>query len=184
LRVIGGCAKKRHLKSPGKLPVRPTSDRVKEALFNILSGIFPCRFADLYAGTGSVGIEALSRGAEKVLFAEKDPRVARILLANLTLTGLGAKAEVIQNDAGVALAMVAAQKETYDIVFADPPYRQGLGMDMLNILAHCRVLHSRGVFILEMGADEEAPVQTDAFLLQRRVKYGDTALVFYQPREV
>ncbi len=181
MRVIAGAAKKRRLKSPGKLPVRPTADRVKESLFNIIGSQLPCcSFADLYAGTGGVGIEALSRGATKVLFVEKEPRVIRILQYNLTITGLGGNAEVVQGDVHTALAAAMRKQDTYDIVFADPPYRQGLAEDMLNILNKYPVLHLNGVIALEIGADEEMPDQVGIYLLQRRVKYGDTALVFYQ----
>ncbi len=181
MRVIAGAAKKRRLKSPGKLPVRPTADRVKESLFNIIGSQLPCsKFADLYAGTGGVGIEALSRGATKVLFVEKDPRVIRILQDNLTITGLGGNAEVVQGDVHVALATAMRKQDTYDIVFADPPYRQGLGVDMLNILNKYPILRLNGVIALEIGADEEIPDQAGIYLMRRRVKYGDTALVFYQ----
>jgi len=181
LRVIAGIAKKRRLKSPGKLPVRPTADRVKESLFNIIgSELCGSCFADLYAGTGAVGIEALSRGATKVLFVEKDPRVIRVLQDNLTITGLGENAEVIQGDVQASLAMAMRKQNFFDIVFADPPYRQGLAAGVLNILKQYPILHSNGLVILEVGADEEMPDQSGSYLMQRRVKYGDSALVFYQ----
>ncbi|TYO97402.1 16S rRNA (guanine(966)-N(2))-methyltransferase RsmD [Desulfallas thermosapovorans] len=181
MRVIAGKAKKRRLKSPGKLPVRPTADRVKESLFNIIGGLLPdSYFADLYAGTGGVGIEALSRGAARVLFVEKDARVMRILQDNIAITGLGAGAEVFLGDAERALAMAMHKQKTFNIIFADPPYRQGLAAGVLNILNKCPVLHVNGIVVLEVGADEEMPDQAGMYRLWRRVKYGDTALVFYQ----
>lgn len=181
MRVIAGLAKKRRLKSPGKLPVRPTADRVKEALFSICdSRLADCNFADLYAGTGGVGIEALSRGAARVLFVEKDPRVLRILKDNLSITGLGAGAEVVPVDVNKALAAVRRKQDTFDIVFADPPYRQGLAVCLLNTLNQFPVLRLNGLIIIEIAADEKMPDQAGAFQLQRRLKYGDTALVFYQ----
>ncbi|AGL02215.1 16S rRNA (guanine(966)-N(2))-methyltransferase RsmD [Desulfoscipio gibsoniae] len=181
MRVIAGTAKKRKLKSPGKLPVRPTADRVKESLFNIIGSRLPdSYFADLYAGTGGVGIEALSRGAAKVLFVEKDSRVMRILQDNLAITGLGGDAEVILGDVQAAIDIAMRKQLTFDIVFADPPYRQGLAVGVLNILNKYPILRLNGVIVLEIGADEDMPDQAGKYQLWRRVKYGDTALVFYQ----
>lgn len=180
MRVIAGSAKKRRLKSPGKLPVRPTADRVKESLFNILSPrIKECFFADLYAGTGGVGIEALSRGAKKTLFVEKDPRVVRLLKENIELAGLGAGAEIMQCDVETALRRVAGRRDFYDIIFADPPYRQGLAAMTLNILARHPVWQENALVIMETDANEELPVKTGVLALWRREKYGDTALYFY-----
>lgn len=181
MRVIAGTAKKRRLKSPGRLPVRPTADRVKESLFNIIGSRLPDSFfADLYAGTGGVGIEALSRGAAKVLFVERDARVVRVLKDNLAITGLGANAELVLGDVRAALDTAVRKQNSFDIVFADPPYRQGLAADVLNILNKCPVLHLNGIIVLEIGADEDMPGQAGIYQLWRRVKYGDTALVFYR----
>lgn len=182
MRVIAGIAKKRRLKSPGKLPVRPTSDRVKESLFNIISNLVPgsC-FADLYAGTGGVGIEALSRGACKTVFVENDPRVVDVLRENLQLTGLGAGAEIIRRDVESALRWMCRKNYIFNIIFADPPYRQGLAGQTLNMLNKYPVLHQNGIFILETGAGEAVPEQAGVFTLARLEKYGDTALAFYKP---
>lgn len=182
MRVIAGIAKKRRLKSPGKLPVRPTSDRVKEALFNIISDLVAgSSFADLYAGTGGVGIEALSRGAGKVVFVESDPRVVALLRENLQLTGLGDNAEVVRSDVGNALYRMYLKNYTFNIIFADPPYRQGLAAQTLNMLTGYPVLHQNGIVILETGAGEDVPVRAGALALVRREKYGDTTLAFYKP---
>lgn len=182
MRVIAGTAKKRRLKSPGNLPVRPTADRVKESLFNILSSMIPgCIFADLYAGTGGVGIEALSRGAGRVLFVEKDPRTARLVKHNIDLTGLHNGAEILLSDVEQALRRTAQRREKFDIIFADPPYRQGLAAIMLNTLARYPVWQTSTIIILESDASEELPEDTGVFALWRREKYGDTALNFYRP---
>ncbi|SFR05375.1 16S rRNA (guanine(966)-N(2))-methyltransferase RsmD [Desulfoscipio geothermicus] len=182
MRVIAGIAKKRRLKSPGKLPVRPTADRVKESLFNILGSRLPGSiFADLYAGTGGVGIEALSRGAGKVVFVEKNLPVARILMENIALTGLQAGAEIITRDVEAALKILSRQHITFDIIFADPPYRQGQAARVLNILSKVPVLRKNGILVLEIAANENIPEKAGAFTMWRREKYGDTALVFCKP---
>lgn len=180
MRVIAGVAKKRRLKSPGKLPVRPTADRVKESLFNIISDcVLGSYFADLYAGTGSVGIEALSRGARGVVFVEKNPQVVSILRDNIELTRLQEGAEIILREVEIALKQMQHRNDTFNIIFADPPYRQGLAIKTLNILSKYSILHVNGLLILEINADEEMPEKKGNFVLWRREKYGDTALVFY-----
>jgi len=182
LRVIAGIAKKRRLKSPGKLPVRPTSDRVKESLFNIISGLVPgCSFADLYAGTGGVGIEALSREAREVVFVENNAQVAGILRENIKLTGLQANAEVIQRDVEAACRLLLGKRCIFDIIFADPPYRQGLANEVLNILNKYPLLQVNGLLIIETGGDEKVPEKKGSLLLVRREKYGDTTIIFYKP---
>ncbi|MCG8402207.1 MAG: 16S rRNA (guanine(966)-N(2))-methyltransferase RsmD [Firmicutes bacterium] len=181
MRIIAGKAKKRRLKSPGKLPVRPTADRVKESLFNILGDKVPhSRFADLFAGTGGVGIEALSRGADKVLFVEQEPRVARLLKENIELAALSARAEIMRCDVETALGRLVGRGENYDIIFADPPYRQGLATMVLNNLARHRIWRDNALVIIETCAKEELPAQVGVFSFCRREKYGDTALSFFK----
>jgi len=182
LRVIGGVAKKRRLKSPGDLPIRPTADRVKESLFNILAPIIPaCTFVDLFAGAGGVGIEALSRGAAKVLFVEKDQRAVRLLKHNIDLAGLHTGAEIMAGDVEQSLRRLTQRNEKFDIVFADPPYRQGLAAAVLNTLARHPVWQPHTTIVLETDAKDVLPENTGTFALWRREKYGDTALSFYRP---
>ncbi len=181
MRVIAGSAKKRRLKSPGKLPVRPTSDRVKEALFNIIGNLVPgSEFADLFAGTGGVGLEALSRGARRAVFVESNPQVARILKENITLTGLWEGSEIIRRDVVTAVEFMQRRGDKFDIIFADPPYRQGLAGLTLNTLCKYPVLCQGGVLVIEIGAGEAAPEKAGSYYMVRREKYGDTALLFYK----
>ncbi len=181
MRVIAGSAKKRRLKSPGKLPVRPTADRVKEALFNILGERVPGSFfADLYAGTGGVGIEALSRGARKALFVEKNIALIRLLKENIQLAGLSGGAQVVHSPVETVIPKIARCGEKFDIIFADPPYRQGLAEETLNILARYRVWRKNALIVIETWAKDEIPDQAGTIGLWRREKYGDTTLNFYQ----
>lgn len=181
MRVIAGRAKKRRLKSPGKLAVRPTSDRVKEALFNIIfARVEGSYFADLYAGTGGVGIEALSRGAGKVVFVEEDPKVATVIRENLRLTGLGVQAEIIQRDLASAVRFMRQKSYLFDIIFADPPYGQGLAGETLNLLCKYPLLHDQGVLVVETGSNEAFSGPTSPFKLVRRERYGDTTLTFFE----
>src|ERR1700674_4015595 len=119
MRIIGGEFRSRVLKSLPGLDVRPTPDRLREALFNVLAPrIAGTTFADLYAGTGAVGIEALSRGASKAIFVEQSHSAARVIRENLHALEIGNRAEVLHGRATAMLSKVQA-----DIVFLDPPYR-------------------------------------------------------------
>lgn len=123
MRVVAGTAKGRRLQAPGGLGVRPTGDRVREAIFDVLGsmgGVLEMRVADLFAGTGALGIEALSRGAAHATLVDKDRVAVDAMRINLVTTGLYARATVVQAD---ALSWVRQNRETrFDVVFADPPY--------------------------------------------------------------
>ncbi|MEW5953690.1 MAG: 16S rRNA (guanine(966)-N(2))-methyltransferase RsmD [Bacillota bacterium] len=180
LRVISGSAKKRRLKAPPGRSVRPTADRVKEALFNILAERIPgCTFLDLYAGSGGIGIEALSRGADYVTFVEKDARVLKVLGENLQLTGLEGRAETVPGDVDVVLERIAGQGRKFDVIFMDPPYRQNLAVGTLARLSGYGLLRDQGLLIIESGKEEKMPVCSGLLKMIRQERYGDTMLSFY-----
>src|SRR5690606_10612902 len=132
LRIIGGRCRGMRLVSVPGTTTRPTADRVREALFNILAPWVPgARVLDLYAGTGALGIEALSRGAQEAVFVERQPRVVQVLRANLRHTGLAPLARVRVGDAAREIIRLARHGERFDLVFMDPPYGRGLARDTL-----------------------------------------------------
>ncbi|MDI6709177.1 MAG: 16S rRNA (guanine(966)-N(2))-methyltransferase RsmD [Thermoanaerobacterales bacterium] len=184
LRIIGGSARGRRLKGPPEGSARPTSDRVREALFNILAPWVPgSRFLDLFAGSGAVGLEALSRGAARAVFVEANPRVAAVLQANLSATGLGPKAEVYRNSFERALADLAAGGESFDLVFIDPPYRRGLEDAALRALCQYNLLAPGGMAVAESDRTHLPPAEIAGLALWRRERYGDTTLSFYRRLE-
>ena len=125
LRVISGTAKGHKLKTIKGITTRPTADRVKESLFNIISGLIPkARVLDVYAGTGSIGIEALSRGAEFAVFVDKSNECSRIIRENLVSTKLIDKASVITGDIFITLNKISKNNKKFDIIFLDPPYKK------------------------------------------------------------
>jgi 16S rRNA (guanine(966)-N(2))-methyltransferase RsmD len=135
MRVISGKAKGRKLKTPGKLPIRPTSDKIKGAIFNILrEKVQDASVLDLFAGTGSLGIEALSRGASWVTFVEVNPKTAGLVKTNLEHTGFSDKADVIVGDAIKVLPRLGRQGEKFDIIFIDPPFESELVRKSLELL--------------------------------------------------
>jgi len=181
LRIIGGYLRGRRLKGPPKGTARPTSDRVREALFNILSPWVPgCRFLDLFAGSGAVGLEALSRGAVRTVFVEADPRVAAVLRANLSASAPDAGWDVYRVPFMQALRDLAAKGESFDLVFIDPPYGRGLEEAALRALSDLRLLAPGGIAVAESARAHLPPDEIPGLSLWRRERYGDTVLSFYR----
>lgn len=149
MRVIAGSAKRLKLKTLDGQDTRPTTDRIKETLFNMIShGLSDSTFLDLFAGSGGIGIEALSRGAKKAVFVEKNPRAMAYIKENLVFTKLNDRAETMQMDVISALARLAGQ-EKFDYIFMDPPYEKGYEKSVLEYLAGAELLSEDGIIIVE-----------------------------------
>jgi 16S rRNA (guanine966-N2)-methyltransferase len=182
MRVIAGTYRSRPLKGPGKLRLRPTSDRLRETLFNILGqAVEESLFVDLYAGTGAIGIEALSRGAREAVFIETHPATARLVRENLNLLGIRTGAEVIEGDVIRGLEKLAARHRIADFVFLDPPYQKAEEhLRVLEFLDESHVVAPYGVVIVEHHSKTELPERFDRLELTRLVEQGDTNLSFYR----
>ncbi|ABO50602.1 putative methyltransferase [Desulforamulus reducens MI-1] len=181
MRIIAGTARGRKLKSPKGMTTRPTSDRVREALFNILSSYVPgSRFLDLFSGTGAVAIEALSRGAEKATLVERDKNTARIIYDNLRMCNVLDKAEVLTVDVSQATLIMRRKKETFDLIFIDPPYKKGFEVPTLEKIQECHLLSSDGILVVESDQKDLPPDLVGNLTATRRERYGDTALTFYR----
>lgn len=180
MRVIAGSHRGRRLSGPQGTALRPTSDKVREALFSILgTQVAGCRFLDLYAGTGAVGIEALSRGASAVTFVESDPMAVQLLQKNIRACRLLDRAQVHVGQAAAFLERKDRWVAPYDILFADPPYA---ALDELNVLIHAwrpGLLSEHAAVIIEHDSRTELPALIDHAALVRRYQYGDTALYLY-----
>ncbi|HBV99504.1 MAG: methyltransferase [Peptococcaceae bacterium BICA1-7] len=181
MRIIAGTAKKRLLKVPSGWTGRPTADRVKESLFNILGDIIiGCSILDLFAGTGNIGIEALSRGADRAVFVEKDSRAADAIIKNLKATGFENISKVIMKNVYRALAELRDKGDSFDIVFLDPPYGMGFEVPVMMSLAELQVVSGGGLIIAESSKREVLPPDVERFKLFRQERYGDTMLSFYK----
>jgi 16S rRNA (guanine(966)-N(2))-methyltransferase RsmD len=159
------------------LPIRPTSDRVREALFDILGARVPnCAFLDVCAGSGAVGIEALSRGARHAVFLERDPRAVRLIRDNLGVGSWSGTHEVLQGDADRSLELLAGRGATFQVAFLDPPYDAGR-IDLL-VTAIGRRLDPGGVLVVEHRSRTEIEPAEGSGLLRRPKAYrhGDTTL--------
>ncbi|MCL6473276.1 MAG: 16S rRNA (guanine(966)-N(2))-methyltransferase RsmD [Firmicutes bacterium] len=183
LRVIAGVAKGRKLYAPKGADIRPTSDRVKEAIFNIIGReINNKNVLDLFAGTGSLGIEALSRGAEHAYFIDSKTQAIDLIKKNLDITGLDGKATVIKSDVYKAIERLAKNELRFDLIFLDPPYRISVSFldAILNMLAS-DILKKDGLLVLEHAAKTE-PRSVEGLELESTRIYGDTAVTFYRKK--
>lgn len=179
IRIIGGTARGRKIFRVPDSGVRPIGDRVKEALFNIIGvEIIDCTFLDLFAGTGSVGIEAISRGAEQVVFVDNNRRSVETIQKNLELTKLGSQATVMFTD---ALAMISRpQKISFDYVYVAPPQYKGLWSKALReIDSNPGLLNPDAWVIAQIHPREEEDVSMQNLSEFDRRKYGNTLLIFY-----
>lgn len=184
MRIIGGTAGKRKIYVPARGGVRPTTDRVKEALFQILPDLNGKTFLDLYAGAGSVGLEAISRGVKRGVFVERDRRLADAIRVNLERLGFLSRAEVWGRDAAAALAFFGVRGDRFDVIFADPPYEQGIATSILRKAASVGVLAEAGLFVLQHSRREDLTEDGEGrFDLADRRTYGDTVLSFFTAPE-
>lgn len=168
------------MSGPRGISLRPTSDKVREALFSILGARIPgCRFLDLYAGTGAVGIEALSRGARLVTFVESDPKAMHIIRKNLAACGMLAQADLRVGSTESFLRQTASRNDSYDVVFADPPYADEAALTLVLHGWELGVVADDGVMVIEQDARVLTPAASGSVQLLRRYEYGDTALLRY-----
>lgn len=181
LRVISGTAKGHKLKTLKTDKTRPTSDKVKGALFSIIMGyIQDAVVLDLYAGTGSLGIEALSRGAKEAVFVDKREECIKIIEENLIHTKLLEKAKIIKGNVLEVLRKLSLEGRKYDLIFLDPPYNKDLITETLKQIATYDLLESQGIIIAEKDIKDEVPEKIGRLYLVGEHKYGDTVLARFK----
>lgn len=179
MRVITGSARGRRLITLDGDDVRPTTEKVKEALFSIIQfEIEGRRVLDLFAGSGQLGIEALSRGAKNAVFVDLSKKSAEVVKKNLESTGFEKSAVVLNTD---SISFLRTRAEKYDIAFLDPPYRTGLLKQALDNIE--RVMSDSGVIIAECPYDEEFPEYAGSFLKTKEYKYGKIKLALYRKEQ-
>jgi 16S rRNA (guanine(966)-N(2))-methyltransferase RsmD len=177
MRVVGGSKRGTQLIGFDREEVRPTLDRVKESMFNIIQFESMRRVVDLFAGTGQLGIECLSRGAEHAVFCDNAPQSLEIVRKNLKKTGFEKEARVLLCDYKRFLKY-EAQGE-YDVIFVDPPYHEGLSDRALKQIGAHPVLAQSGVVVLECARDEAKPEEEGNLVLRRRYDYGTVSVLIY-----
>lgn len=181
MRIIGGEFKGRRLKTLKSVKMRPTPMRVKEALFNILGNrVIGSSFLDLYAGSGQLGIEALSRGAEKVIFIDNHPSAIRLIRTNLGFLHPEKSLKIPRNNVLKAISNLSKEKKRFDIIFLDPPYESRLVKNTLQALAKSDILKITTLVIAEHHKSLNLDKEIGSLERVRQERYGDTVLTFYQ----
>lgn len=177
MRIISGEHKGRRLVGGKKTEVRPTSDKVKESIFNVLrEEVEGKRILDLFAGAGSLGIEALSRGAQWVTFVDASSQSINILKKNLKNLNLKSKSTVRRLDGLRALNKL---KQNFQIIFADPPYLKGFVQRIIDSVAQSEVLEKNGILILEHHKKEALSFPEEKLSVLKQKKFGDTVISFF-----
>lgn len=176
VRVIGGEARGRRLALPKKGEIRPTSDFVREALFNILGPQDGKSWLDIYAGTGAVGLEALSRGAARAVFIESSRSCCEALKTNIEKCGFSQKAEVLEMTAEQGLKLLAGRGRKFDVIFADPPYSKGLAGAVPGIVEESGISLTGGMLIIQHSSRERLEIDCGAWNASDARKYGDTEI--------
>ena len=178
MRIVSGAVRGRRLITPDGMDIRPTTDKVKEAMFSILQFDLPGRrVLDLFAGTGQLGLEALSRGAKSVTFTDSSKKAVSLVQRNIALTGLGAQAKTVCGD---AFSFLRSTDERFDLVILDPPYDQGLCEEAIALLPG--VLTDDAIVICETRPAEPLPAAVGVLPLFREYHYSNIKLTVYRKR--
>lgn len=179
MRIITGKARGLKLIAPKNMDVRPTSDRVKESFFNIIgTKIVGTHVLDLFAGTGNLGLEAWSRGAEKVVFIDESQTSLQLVRNNIAKAKAENETKVIKGNAVKLIADLSAKGEKFDFIFCDPPYNKGLPAQIIEQVAKYDIVLPGGYLIIEHSQHESLPELTMKFELIRCEKYGETLISF------
>ena len=188
MRIISGRFKGKRWISVKASTVRPTSDRVKESVFGILGdSVIDSNFLDLCAGTGNIGLEALSRGARSVTFVDRSPHSIRVIKSNLSGCGVNGgepHVNIVKLDALKGLAFLARRDAQFDLIYFDPPYDSGIHKACLGQIGMNNMLSPSGQVVVERRRERRAecaaPEAIDELKLKRQERYGDTVVSFYQ----
>ena len=178
MRVITGSARGVQLKTPEGMVTRPTTDRVKEAMFSIIHFDIPgAHVLDLFGGTGQLGIEALSRGAKSAVFVDAGEPACRLIRENLKRTRLESQGKVVRSD---YLAYLERAREQFDIILLDPPYAEVFLENALNKITEIDILRAGGIIVAERPLGKELPWEFEGYTRSKDYKYGNTVLTIYR----
>ena len=178
MRVITGKARGVTLKTPEGLQTRPTTDRVKEALFSIIQFDIPAASVlDLFGGTGQLGIEALRRGAKRAVFVDESDKACRLIQENLRRTRMEGEGTVVRGD---YLAYLSRCREKFDIIFLDPPYAEVFLENALKRITEIDILQSGGIIVTERPLGKELPFEFEGYTRSKDYKYGNTLITLYR----
>ena len=184
-RIIGGTGKGRRLRTPRGDATRPTGARVRQSLFDILAPRVPgCRFLDAFAGNGGVGLEALSRGAARVVLVDQSRAAIEVIRENTRLlAAAGGDVQIYHQDARIALAALADSGVRFDVIYLDPPYDSALYEEVLDVVSTMGLLQAGGMAVAEHFHKRALPETIGRLARTRSVRVGDHRLTFYRVQE-
>ena len=185
MRVISGKARGLKLDTPKNLDVRPTTDRVKESLFNIINPyIRESNILDLFAGTGSLGIECLSRGAKNCVFVDKSKDSIGIVKSNVKKARVDNESTILNIDFKDAVKRVSVQNQKFDVIFMDPPYYENMFIDCLKSIDELNLLKEDGLIVVEHDTKDLFDDSIGRLYKSREKKYGNTTITFYKLEDI
>lgn len=179
MRIVAGASRGRRLQTPKDDRIRPTTDRVREALFSMIAGrLTHACVLDLFAGTGALGLEALSRGASRAVFVDQSPEAVRLIKANIVLCCVQDRAEVLLGAMEQVTRRLAREERRFDLIFLDPPYGKGY---VQKALGHLEELCAGGALVIaEHSVKDELPPAWEGWVRVRERRYGDTVISFFE----
>lgn len=181
LRIISGEHRGRVIKTLEGTNTRPTTDRVKESLFNIIqSRLEDSTILDLFAGSGNLGLESLSRGSTYAVFVEKSLKALSVIKQNIDMLGYKNKSEVIAGDVVKAISALGTSNRSFHIIFIDPPYGKGLELSVLTAIENSNILAPNGIIVLEHLTFKPQPEEVGLLKRYDVRKYGNTSISFYR----
>ena len=185
MRIIAGHNRGRKLKAVPGMKTRPTADRVKEAVFSsIHDDLFDAKFLDVFSGTGSISLEALSRGAAEAVLLEKDEDALKVIRENIRLCGQENKCQVLKGDSLASLDRLAGQGKQFDYIYIDPPYQAELYEKVLAKIEKGNLLRLGGTILVESAKNTSFFPQNSIFFICKEKNYGDTKISYIQHKEV
>ncbi|KKK39676.1 DNA methyltransferase [Mesobacillus campisalis] len=185
MRVVSGNLKGRYLKAVPGNSTRPTTDKVKEAIFNMIGPYFSGGLGlDLFAGSGSLGIEALSRGLDKVIFVDMDRKAVQVINENVRDFGLEGKSEIYRNEASRALKAIIKRELSFDYIFLDPPYKKQQLLKLVDLISSHHLLKDEGAIVCEHGSDIQLPESIGGLLQTRHEEYGIIGISIYKYKQL
>jgi 16S rRNA (guanine966-N2)-methyltransferase len=180
LRVVSGSCKGKGLKAVPGSSTRPTTDKVKEAIFNMIGPYFNGGMGlDLFAGSGGLGIEALSRGLDRVIFVDRDTKAIQIIRENIHSCHFDDVVEIYRNDAVRAIKAIIKRGITFNYIFLDPPYKQQQLVKLLEMIHEHGLLNSSGAIVCEHTSDIELPERVGCFIKSKNENYGIISVTIY-----
>ncbi len=183
MRIIGGKYSGRKIRQPNSKSVRPTKDRVRQAVFNIIASSVPeTRVLDIFAGSGAYGLESVSLGAKKVVFIEKDRSISATIRENIRLLGEEKSTQVVVKDMSKAIELLGRRGDKFDLIFCDPPYNVNMAKKTLILVNRYDILNHSGLMVIEHHRDEGIPSSEGNVFICKQKTYGKTLISIFQKK--